>query len=365
MEPALHNSESAPAERENLLGLSPAALEERLEELGKARFRAQQLLLWVYDKGVDDFLAMSNLSKDFRGALAERFEVKLPKVVREQRSVDGTVKWLLEVSGGDTIESVFIPQDDRLTLCVSSQVGCAIGCTFCATAQLGLKRNLEVAEIVGQILFARRAVPRLYGEERRLSNIVFMGMGEPLQNWDRLKEVVALLESDFAFKLSNRKVTVSTSGLVPQIARLGSESDVNLALSLNASTDEQRTEIMPINRRWNLGALRKALLEFPRPSSRKVTIEYVLLGGFNDSVADARRVAQFLKGISCKVNLIPFNEFAGSHFKEPDAGQVERFRQTLYSAGYNALVRSPRGRDISAACGMLQGEYRAGQGVSV
>lgn len=347
--------------KRNLLDFSPTRLQEALADLGKEKFRAQQLLLWVYDKGTDDFAEMSNLSKDFRRALSERFEIRLPKIVREQRSSDGTIKYLMEVSGGDTVESVIIPEDDRMTLCVSSQVGCAIGCKFCATALLGLKRNLEVEEIVGQILYAKREIPRRYepdaeGNPRRLSNIVFMGMGEPLQNWERLKGAIELLESDFAFKLSNRKITVSTSGLVPQIQRMGEESNVNLALSLNASTDEQRSQIMPLNKKWNMAALKEALIKFPRPSNRKVTVEYVMLGGFNDQVADARRLASFLKGIPCKVNLIPFNAFPGSAFSTPDEATVLRFQQALHDAGYNARIRSPRGRDIAAACGMLQGE---------
>ncbi len=345
--------------KKNLLDLDPRGLEAALADLGKEKFRARQVLLWVYDKGVDDFSKMSNLAKDFREALAAKFEVRLPKVVREQKSGDGTVKWLFEVGGADTIESVLIPEDDRITLCVSSQVGCAMGCTFCATAQMGLKRNLTVAEVVGQILYAKRATPRFYGADRRLSNIVFMGMGEPLQNWPRLKQVIALLESDFAFKISNRRITVSTSGLIPQIKKLGEESDVNLALSLNASRDESRREIMPVNKAWDMAALRAALLEFPRPSNRKVTIEYVLLSGVNDSVEDARRLGAFLRGIPCKINLIPFNEFPGSKFTTPDPESVLKFQQVLHHADLNARIRTPRGRDIAAACGMLQGEFQA------
>ncbi len=343
--------------RKNLLDLDPEGLEQALAELGKEKFRAKQLLLWVYDKGEDDFSRMSNLAKDFREGLSEKFEIKLPKVVREQKSRDGTVKWLFEVGNGDTIESVLIPEDDRITLCVSSQVGCAIGCTFCATAQLGLKRNLEVWEIVGQLLYAKREAPKFYGPERRLSNVVFMGMGEPLQNWARLKKVINLLESDFAFKISNRRITVSTSGLVPQIKKLGDESDVNLALSLNASNDEQRQKLMPINKAWGMEDLRKALLEFPRPSNRKVTIEYVMLKDVNDSVEDARRLGGFLRGIPCKVNLIPFNEFKAVDFRTPETETVLKFQAALAAAGYNARIRTPRGRDISAACGMLQGEH--------
>lgn len=340
--------------RRNLLDLGTKDLEEAIADLGKERFRAQQLLLWVYDKGVDDFMEMSNVSKDFRRALAERFKIELPKVVREQRSKDGTVKWLFEVSGGDRIESVLIPEDDRITLCVSSQVGCAIGCKFCATALLGLKRNLETWEIVGQILHAKRMVTELYGEDRRLSNIVFMGMGEPLQNWENLKSVISLLQSDFAFKLSSRKITVSSSGLIPGLKKLGAESDVNLALSLNASTDEQRSQIMPPNRKWNMAELRKALEEFPLPNRRKITIEYVMLRGFNDQVADAKRLASYLRGLEVKVNLIPFNEFDEVDWQRPDDATVVRFQNILINSGYNAMVRKTRGNDIDAACGMLQ-----------
>ena len=340
--------------RRNLLDLGTRELEEAIADLGKERFRARQLLLWVYDKGVDDFMEMSNVSKDFRRGLSERFKIELPRVVREQRSKDGTVKWLFEVSGGDRIESVLIPEDDRITLCVSSQVGCAIGCKFCATALLGLKRNLETWEIVGQILHAKRMVTELYGEDRRLSNIVFMGMGEPLQNWENLKSVISLLQSDFAFKLSSRKITVSSSGLIPGLKKLGAESDVNLALSLNASTDEQRSQIMPPNRKWNMAELRKALEEFPLPNRRKITIEYVMLRGFNDQVADAKRLASYLRGLEVKVNLIPFNEFDEVDWQRPDDATVVRFQNILINSGYNAMVRKTRGNDIDAACGMLQ-----------
>lgn len=354
---AVAEMQRAPSERRNLLDLGPAEMAEAFAEMGEKPFRVDQILGWVYDKGVDDFLEMSNIARELRLALAERFEVRLPKVLREERSSDGTIKYLFEVERSEAIESVIIPEPDRITLCVSSQVGCAIGCKFCATAKMGLKRNLEVSEIVGQLLYAKRVIPDIYGEDRRLSNVVFMGMGEPLQNWDRLKSVIGLLESDRAFKISNRRITVSTSGLIPQMKRLGEESNVSLALSLNATTNPQRTEIMPINRRWDIEELRQALLDFPRPSRRKVMIEYVLLGGVNDTVADARRLAAFVKGIPCKVNLIPHNAWPDSPYRAPDEEAVKRFSQTLLRQGINARLRVPRGRDIQAACGMLQDDH--------
>lgn len=345
---------AAKAARRNLLDLSPGDLEAFLASLGKEKFRARQLLLWIYDRGVTDFGEMSNLAKDFRKGLEDLAEIRMPDEARREQSVDGTTKFLFRLDDGEFIESVLIPEDDRMTLCVSSQAGCAMACEFCLTARLGLKRNLKVWEIVGQVLHVKLAMRELF-PERRLSNIVFMGMGEPLQNLEKVGKACDLLTSDFGFKISTRRVTVSTVGLVPQIRKFCDVTNVNLAVSLNATTDEIRDRIMPINRKWPIAKLIEALREVPLDGRRRITIEYVMLKGLNDTLDDARRLVELLADLPCKINLLPWNPFPGTDLETPDPAQVVRFQNYLIEHNMNARVRTPRGRDISAACGMLKG----------
>ncbi|MCW5829861.1 MAG: 23S rRNA (adenine(2503)-C(2))-methyltransferase RlmN [Deltaproteobacteria bacterium] len=340
--------------RVNLLDFSPSDLEAYLTRLGKEKFRARQLMLWIYDRGITDFGQMSNLAKGFREGLAELAEIRMPEEARREQSVDGTTKFLFRMDDGEFIESVLIPEDDRMTLCVSSQAGCAMACEFCLTARMGLRRNLKVWEILGQVLHVKLAMRELF-PERRLSNIVFMGMGEPLQNLEKVAKACEVLTDDFGFKISARKVTVSTVGLVPQIRKFGQITNVNLAVSLNATTDKVRDRIMPINRKWPIARLIEALREVPLDGRRKITIEYVMLKGLNDTLDDARRLAALLADIPCKINLLPWNPFPGPDLETPEPAQVQEFQNYLIAHHMNARVRTPRGRDISAACGMLKG----------
>ncbi len=340
--------------RTNLLDLSPADLEAFLGKLGKEKFRTQQLMLWIYDRGETGFDTMSNISKEFRKYLEDTAEVRMPTEARREQSVDGTTKFLFKLDDGEFIESVLIPEDDRMTLCVSAQAGCAMACEFCLTARMGLRRNLKVWEILGQVLHVKLAMRELF-PERRLSNIVFMGMGEPLQNLDRVLKACDVLTSDYGFKMSARRVTVSTVGLVPQIRKFGEIADVNLAVSLNATTDAVRDRIMPINRKWPIAKLMEALRGVPLQGRRKLTIEYVMLKDLNDTPDDAKRLVEMLHDLPCKINLLPWNPFPGADLETPEPSRVSEFQNYLIEHGMNARVRTPRGRDISAACGMLKG----------
>tara|TARA_B100001248_G_scaffold262728_1_gene261743 strand:- start:15710 stop:16762 length:1053 start_codon:yes stop_codon:yes gene_type:complete len=327
-------------------------LKQYLVGLGKEKFRAQQLYKWVYEKRVQDIDSMTNLSKNFREDLKQILSFDLPKPKQVLDSVDGTRKFLFE-SEGLTFETVLIPANDRLTICLSSEVGCNMACRFCYTGKQKLRRRLSTAEIVGQFVVASDS---LKNESRRITNIVFMGMGEPLDNSDNVFNAIDIITNEFGYNLSRRKITVSTSGLVPQMPRIW-ESRVRLAVSLNASNDEIRDYVMPINKRYPLKDLLAACKEYTQQTKDRVTFEYVLLKGVTDRNEDAVRLNQLLKHIPCKINLIPFNEHPGTEFHRPSDESIERFHQKMMSYGYQTIVRKTMGRDIYAACGQLTSVY--------
>jgi 23S rRNA (adenine2503-C2)-methyltransferase len=362
---------SPATERVNLLGLPRPALEGFVTQLGSRPFRARQLMGWIYKRGTAEFAEMTDLAKDFRARLGAQAEVRAPDIVSVQRSADGTVKWLLRADASQAFEMVFIPEPDRGTLCISSQVGCALDCSFCSTAQQGFNRNLTTAEIVGQVWLAMRELAReaaaavaaeTPGEtaalpaERRVTNVVLMGMGEPLANFRNVVPALDILLDDFGCDLSRRRVTLSTSGLVPQIYRLAEVSNVALAVSLHAPDDALRSELVPINRKHPIGELLPACWHYlDEQNGRSVTFEYVMLDGVNDSPAQARALARLLKGHPAKVNLIPFNPFPGTRYARSPAPVIQRFRDELLQRGVLATVRRTRGEDIDAACGQLAG----------
>lgn len=325
------------------------------EQLGEKAFRAGQLYRWMHQRGATSFDEMTDLSKALREKLKIRAEIVPLVKDAEQRSVDGTIKYRWKTRDGRYIESVYMPSEDRKTLCVSTQVGCAMACTFCMTGTLGLKRNLTPGEIVAQVHAVNREVRKNEGLEtlRPLSNLVFMGMGEPLHNFENLKTSLSILQSQDGPNFSHRHITVSTVGLVPMIERFGQETDVKLAISLNASTDEQRSKTMPVNRKWNIAALLDACRKFPLRQGRRITFEYVLLRDFNDTDEDAARLIQLLDGIPAKVNLIPYNENPGLGFQTTMEQRAERFRELLCAGHVAAFIRQNRGRDIAGACGQL------------
>lgn len=329
--------------------------------LGERPFRARQLYRWMHQKGATSFEEMTDLSKGLRAKLSS--VAKLAPVVKdlEQRSVDGTIKYRFRTEDGKLIESVYMPSEDRKTLCVSTQVGCAMGCTFCMTGTLGLKRNLTPGEIVGQIHAVNREIRRNENLEmdRPLTNLVFMGMGEPLHNFENLKKALSILQSQDGPNFSHRHITVSTVGLVPMIERFGAETDVKLAISLNASCDEQRSKVMPVNRKWNIAALMEACRKFPLRQGRRITFEYVLLEGVNDTDQDAERLIALLQDVPAKVNLIPYNENPGLGFHSVIDRRAEAFRELLAQGGVAAFIRKNRGRDIAAACGQLANTDRS------
>ena len=353
--------------RVNLVGLTREALREALIEAGtppaQARMRASQLWQWLYHRGVRDFDAMTNLAKPFRAMLAERFEIALPEVVARQVSGDGTRKYLVRIAGGHEVEVVYIPEEGRGTLCVSSQVGCTLTCSFCHTGTQKLVRNLTAGEIVGQVMLARDdlgewPVPGQgtgEGGPRLLSNIVLMGMGEPLYNFDAVRDAMAIVMDGEGIALGRRRITLSTSGVVPEIARTAREIGCLLAVSFHATTDAVRDVLVPINKRWNIEALLAALREYPKASnSERITFEYVMLDGVNDSDEDARRLVGLLDGIPAKVNLIPFNEWPGAPYRRSSNNRIRAFATILMQAGYASPIRTPRGEDIMAACGQLK-----------
>jgi 23S rRNA (adenine2503-C2)-methyltransferase len=357
-------SSGAP-ERTNLLGLPRPALEAFVAQLGSRPFRARQLMNWIYKRGVGEFAGMSDLARDFRARLGALAEVRAPEVLHQQRSADGTVKWLLRADETQAFEMVFIPEPDRGTLCISSQVGCALDCSFCSTAQQGFNRNLSTAEIVGQVWLASTqlaceaaadAAPGAGPGERRVTNVVLMGMGEPLANFRNVVPALDILLDDFGCDLSRRRVTLSTSGLVPQIYKLAEVSNVALAVSLHAPDDALRNELVPINRKHPIAELLAACWHYlDEQNGRSVTFEYVMLEGVNDSPAQARALARLLKGHPAKVNLIPFNPFPGTRYTRSSAPVIQRFRDELLQRGLLATVRRTRGEDIDAACGQLAG----------
>ncbi|NPC71854.1 23S rRNA (adenine(2503)-C(2))-methyltransferase RlmN [Corallococcus sp. AB004] len=347
---------SAPAKLVDVASLSREKLALFLsEQLGERPFRAAQLYRWLHQRGATSFEEMTDLSKVLREKLKVKAEIVPLVKDLEQRSVDGTIKYRFKTRDGRFIESVYMPAEDRKTLCVSTQVGCAMACTFCMTGTLGLKRNLTAGEIVAQVHAVNREVRRNEGLEtlRPLTNLVFMGMGEPLHNFENLKTALAILQSEEGPNFSHRHITVSTVGLVPMIERFGQETDVKLAISLNASTDEQRSQTMPVNRKWNIQALLDACRKFPLRQGRRITFEYVLLKGFNDTDDDAHRLKELLRDIPAKVNLIPYNENPGLGFQTTGEQRAEEFRAILAEAHVAAYIRKNRGRDIAGACGQL------------
>jgi 23S rRNA (adenine2503-C2)-methyltransferase len=350
------------SERVNLLGLPRAQLETFVAtRLGAKPFRARQLMKWMYRRGAADFSSMTDLKQEFRAALSEIAEITVPQIVTEQLSKDGTRKWMLRMDEVQGIETVYIPEPHRGTLCISSQVGCAMDCTFCATAQQGFNRNLSAAEIVGQVWLAQRELalsrPQLEDEGRRsITNIVFMGMGEPLANYRNVLPAMRIFLDDLGYDLSRRRVTLSTSGLVPQIYKLAEECNVALAVSLHAPNDELRNELVPINRKHPIAELLEACWHYlDEQNGRSITFEYVMLDGVNDKPEHAQQLAGLMRGHPAKLNLIPFNVFPGTHYRRSSAATILKFRDILNDNGVIATTRRTRGDDIEAACGQLAG----------
>jgi len=341
--------------KQNLLNLDRKGLEEFFTEIGEKPFRAAQVLKWIHQEGVSDFELMTNISKALRTRLADIAEVRVPEIVFEQKSDDGTYKWVLELDGQNRIETVFIPEDGRGTLCVSSQVGCALECTFCSTAQQGFNRNLSAAEIIGQVWVAARALKG----KANLTNVVMMGMGEPLLNFNNTVTALNLMLDDYAYGLAKRRVTVSTSGVVPAMYRLAEVSDVSLAVSLHAPNDELRNELVPLNKKYPIAELLEACKHYIKDEKRrKITFEYVMLSGVNDSVEHAHELKRLLADVPCKVNLIPFNPFPSAQYKRSSNNAIHRFTDILKEAGLVTTTRKTRGDDIDAACGQLVGKVK-------
>ena len=356
----------------NIVGLTRDQLRDALIEAGtpekQARMRVGQVWQWIYHWGVRDFALMTNLAKDYRALLAARFEIALPQIVTRQISTDGTRKYLLRIAGGHEVEAVYIPEEGRGTLCVSSQVGCTLTCSFCHTGTQKLVRNLTAGEIVGQLLVARDdlgewPVPGAPRDETRLiSNVVLMGMGEPLYNFENVRDAMRVVMDGEGLSLSRRRITLSTSGVVPEIARTAQEIGCLLAVSFHATTDEVRNRLVPINKRWNIETLLGALRDYPRLSnSERITFEYVMLDGVNDSDADARRLVRLIQGIPAKINLIPFNEWPGAPYRRSSNNRIHAFADIIYNAGYASPIRTPRGEDIMAACGQLKSATERGR----
>jgi 23S rRNA (adenine2503-C2)-methyltransferase len=350
----------------NLVGLTRDALRAALIEAGtpekQAKMRTGQIWQWIYQKGVRDFAEMTNLAKDYRALLAEKFVVAVPELVKREISADGTRKYLVRIAGGHEVEVVYIPEEDRGTLCISSQVGCTLTCSFCHTGTQKLVRNLTAGEIIGQVMLARDDMDEWpepgEGSDARprlISNIVLMGMGEPLYNFENVRDAMKIAMDPEGISLSRRRITLSTSGVVPEIARTAEEIGCQLAVSFHATTDEVRDKLVPINKKWPIAELLDALRAYPKASnSERITFEYVMLKDVNDSDEDARRLVKLIKGIPAKINLIPFNEWPGAPYERSDWQRIERFADIVYKAGYASPIRTPRGEDIMAACGQLK-----------
>ena len=349
----------------NIVGLTRSSLREVLIEIGTpekhANMRVGQIWQWIYEKGIRDFGKMTNLAKPYRESLQKNFLISVPKIISKNISKDGTRKYLMRIDGEHEIETVYIPEENRGTLCISSQVGCTLTCSFCHTGTQRLVRNLTSSEIVGQILVARddlgewpaQGIPKT--EPRLLSNVVLMGMGEPLYNFDNVRDAMKIAMDPEGIALSRRRITLSTSGVVPEIAKTAEEIGCQLAISFHATTDEIRDKLVPINKKWNISNLLETLKNYPKVSnSERITFEYVMLKNINDSDEDARRLVKLIKGIPAKINLIPFNEWPGSPFERSDWKQIESFAEIIYRAGYASPIRTPRGEDIMAACGQLK-----------
>src|SRR4249919_2748781 len=356
--------------RETPIGQGREGLAARLEELGvperQSRMRVGQLWNWLYVQGATDFARMTNIAKEFRAELDSSFTLARPEIVAEQVSSDGTRKWLLRLNDGKEVETVYIPEEDRGTLCISSQVGCTLNCSFCHTGTQRLVRNLTPAEIVGQIMVARdrlgdwpgavaddpRGIP---DTDRKITNVVLMGMGEPLYNFDHVRDAMAIAADGEGLSVSKRRITLSTSGVVPEIPRWGAEAGTMLAISLHAVRDELRDKLVPINKKYPIAELMAACRTYPGLSNtRRITFEYVMLKDVNDSLADAKALVRLLKGIPAKINLIPFNPWPGTKYECSDWDRIEKFSEVVFAAGYASPVRTPRGRDILAACGQLK-----------
>lgn len=345
----------------NLLGLSPAKLERFFADHGEKRFRVKQVLQWIHQRGVDDFSQMTDLSKSLREKLQRVAEVRPPEMVSQHESTDGTRKWLVRLDSGECVEMVFIPEKDRGTLCVSSQIGCALDCSFCATGKQGFNRNLSAAEIIGQLWIAVKSFGGFEpGVDRIVSNVVMMGMGEPLMNFDNVIDAMTLMMEDCAYGLSKRRVTLSTAGVVPEIDRLADFTDVSLAISLHAPNNALRDQLVPINRKYPVETLvasaRNYLSRLP-DTHRKATVEYTLMDHVNDRPEHARELVELLRDLPCKINLIPFNPFPNSGYQRVSGNALHRFRDILQGAGYTVTVRTTRGDDIAAACGQLAGNF--------
>jgi 23S rRNA (adenine2503-C2)-methyltransferase len=344
-------------EKVNLLDLNKAELQAFFIAMGEKAFRASQVLKWIYQFGVADFAAMSNLSKSLREKLSALAEIRPPQVVSEHRSHDGTIKWVLQLDNLNCIETVFIPEADRGTLCVSSQVGCALDCSFCSTAQQGFNRNLSVSEIIGQVWVANQALGCLPREQRQISNVVMMGMGEPLLNFDNVVRAMSLMLDDEAYGLSKRRVTLSTSGVIPALDRLKQVSDVSLAVSLHATNDALREQLVPLNRKYPIAELMAACQRYlAGDARRRITFEYVMLDGVNDSDAQARALVKLLRDVPSKINLIPFNPFPNTAYRCSSQARIDAFRDILVQNGMTTITRKTRGNDIEAACGQLAGQ---------
>ena len=344
-------------DQENIIGLSREEIGDRLLNLGLQKFRNGQVWHWLYHKGATSFEEMTTLSKKVRAQLGQTFSIKRPMVGEKQTSSDGTIKWLLKFEDGAKAETVFIPEEDRGTLCISSQVGCTLNCSFCHTGTQRLVRNLSSSELVGQILIALDELSAWPSAQvgRPLTNIVLMGMGEPLYNLENVIKALKIIMDNEGISISKRRITLSTSGIVPEFNRCGLETDVNLAISLHAVTDEVRDILVPINKRYPIKELMSACREYPGVSnSRRITFEYVMLKGINDSTSDARALIKLMEGIPAKINLIPFNPWPGSPYECSEKKQIEEFAKIVLKAGYPSPVRTPRGNDILAACGQLK-----------
>ncbi|HEX6591445.1 MAG TPA: 23S rRNA (adenine(2503)-C(2))-methyltransferase RlmN [Moraxellaceae bacterium] len=361
-------SSSSPVSKVNLLGLTREQMEDYFLSLGEKKFRAQQVIKWIHQLGVDDFEQMTNVSKALRQKLAAVAEIRAPEVVHREYSADGTRKWVMKVGDNSMVETVLIPDGERKTLCVSSQVGCGLDCSFCSTGKQGFQRDLSAAEIIGQVWIANRSYfedePLMENRERAITNVVMMGMGEPLLNFDNVIPAMKLMLDDFAYGMSKRRVTLSTSGVVPMLDRLGEEIDVALAISLHAPNDELRNELVPINRKYPLRELlaagRRYLARFQGEEGgrRKITMEYVMLAGVNDTPAHARELVRLLKDTPSKINLIPFNPFPHAPYGRSRREDILAFQKILTEADYICTIRSTRGDDIDAACGQLVGKVQ-------
>jgi 23S rRNA (adenine2503-C2)-methyltransferase len=346
------------ASKINLLDLDRDGLVQYFTECGEKSFRATQVMKWIHDQGVADFAAMTNISKALRANLQDAAEIRLPEIAADRLSDDGSRKWLFRLADGNCIETVFIPEAERGTLCISSQIGCMLNCSFCSTAQQGFNRNLTTGEIIGQLWLAARALGQTSQGERVVSNVVLMGMGEPLLNYDNVVRAIRIMLDDFAYGLSRRRVTLSTAGVVPAIARLREDCDVSLAVSLHAPDDLLRNELVPLNKKYPIQTLLQACKDYVGEGRRRVTFEYVLLDGVNDSDAHARRLIRCLEGVPAKVNLIPFNPFPQTCYRRSSAARIKRFFELLNHAGIVTITRRTRGDEIDAACGQLAGRFQ-------